>query len=174
MNNPYLTGTDPSPLAFTSLFSASNILSTTSLNAAQAQFSITYLTATYLSSSNARLSTSSSIPISLQVFFSTPSFNENTLTLTISNVQIIGNVGTVYFALVLYKQISKTATGSTFVNIRMNEVPTAWQVMNCKYWQNYTASGCARAVYSGVTPLTVTMTGVQKNSLYMLYYLPAS
>jgi len=56
----------------------------------------------------------------------------------------------------------------------MNEIPTAEQILNCKNWQEIAVSGCARAVYSGVSPLTVTFSGVQRNSLYMLYYFPAA
>jgi hypothetical protein len=94
--------------------------------------------------------------------------------LTISNIQIVGSVGTVYFVLILYKQITNFNNGTTFVNIRMNQAPSAEQVLNCQNWQGNIADGCARAIYTGVSPLTVTFTEVQTNSLYELYYLPAT
>ena len=158
-NNPFLTGTDPSPLAFTNLFGSSNALSISSLSTAQSQFSITYLSGTYLSSNNARLFASTAIASSLTVFFNTPTYDSTTKILTISSVQLIGSVGTVYFVLVLYKQISRSS-GNTFVNIRVNVPPTAEQVLNCQNWQGITAAGCARAVYSGVQPLTVTFSNI--------------
>ena len=105
VNNPNLVGTDPSPLAFTNLFGAGSTLSSASLSVAQSNYSITYLSGTYISSSNARLSSSTTISQNLNVFFSTPTYNSDTKVLTISNVQILGNVGTIYFILVLYKQI---------------------------------------------------------------------
>jgi hypothetical protein len=94
--------------------------------------------------------------------------------LTVNNVQIVGNVGTVYFVLVLYKQITNFNNGTTYVNIRMNYAPSAEQVLNCQTWEGLTADGCARAVYTGVSPLKVTFSGVQTNSLYELYYPPAT
>lgn len=173
VNNPYIIGTDPSPLAFTNLFGTGNALTVTSLSTAQAQFSITYLSGTYISSTNARLSSSTTIPQGLSVFFNTPVYDSTTKILTVSNVQILGNVGTVYFVLVLYKQVS-TISGKTFVNIRQNKSPSVEQVLNCQNWQGIAAHGCARAVYSGVSALTVTFSNLQASSLYMLYYLPAS
>lgn len=86
--------------------------------------------------------------------------------LTINNVQIVGSVGTIYFILVLYKQISALPDGTTSVNIRMNSAPSAEQVLNCKTWQGNAADGCARAVYTGVSALQVTFSGVLGNSLY--------
>jgi hypothetical protein len=75
-------------------------------------------------------------------------------------------VGTVYFVLVLYKQISALPDGTTSVNIRMNLAPSAEQVLNCKNWQDSTVEGCARAVYTGVSALQVTFSGILGNSLY--------
>lgn len=118
--------------------------------------------------------TSSTQASSLLPYFSTPTYNTQTSVLTVSNVQIVGNVGTVYFVLVLYKQITNYGNGTNLVNIRMNKSPTAEQVLNCKKWDGNLAEGCGRVVYTGVSPLTVTFSGVQANSLYMLYYLPAS
>lgn len=159
VNNPYIIGTDPSPLAFTNLFGVGNTLTVSALSIAQAQFSITYLSGTYISSSNARLSSSATISQGLSVFFSTPVYDSTTKILTVSNVQILGNVGTVYFVLVIYKQIS-TVSGKTYVNIRQNKAPTVEQVLNCQNWQGEIANGCARAVYSGVSALTVTFNGL--------------
>lgn len=81
-------------------------------------------------------------------------------------MQIVGNVGTVYFVLVLYKQISALPDGTTSVNIRLNSVPSAEQVLNCENWQGETAEGCARAVYTSVSGLQVTFSGILDNSLY--------
>ena len=87
----------------------------------------------------------------------------------------MGGVGTVYFVLVLYKQIAtNTSSKATTVNIRMNQAPTTEQVLNCQNWLSQTANGCARAVYTGVSPLTVTFNPVYGNSLYLLYYVVAS
>jgi len=91
VTNPNIIGTDPSPVAFTNLFGAGSTLSTTSLNLAQTNYSITYLSANYISSSNARLSSSTSISSGLTVFFSTPTYNPTTKVLTVTNVQILGN-----------------------------------------------------------------------------------
>jgi hypothetical protein len=111
----------------------------------------------------------------LSVYFTTPSYNSAQFKLTVTNVQVLGGVGTVYFVLVLYKQISVNATTkSTTVNIRMNQAPTATQILNCQNWLGQTAEGCARAVYTGVAPLTVSFTPVLQNSLYLLYYVVAS
>lgn len=63
--------------------------------------------------------------------------------------------GTVYFLLVLFKQfVTDPTTNYTSVKIRLNTEPSPWQIVNCKNWQNNTAEGCARAVYSG-DPLRV-------------------
>ncbi len=83
-------------------------------------------------------------------------------------------MGTVYFVLVLYKQIVTNSDGTFAVNIRLNEPPTAEQVLNCENWQGETANGCGRAVYTGISALTLTFSGVQTSSLYMLYYMPAT
>lgn len=137
-------------------------------------FSINYLSSTYINTFNARLMTASSQANGLYVYFNTPTYNAVSLILTVANVQIVGNVGTVYFVLVLYKQIVVFANGTSIVNIRMNSAPTAQQILNCQNWEGTLAEGCARAVYSGVSPLTITFSGVQDNSLYMLYYVLAS
>lgn len=118
--------------------------------------------------------TQSSSASNLIVYFNTPSYNTATSLLTISNVQIIGNVGTIYFVLVITKQIAKLSNGNTVVNIRMNQPPSSKQILNCQNWQGLPADGCGRAIYTGVGPLTVTMSGVQANSLYQLYYVAAS
>lgn len=70
-------------------------------------------------------------------------------TVTISNIRMSG-VGSVYFLLVLYKQIIVQPNGTT-VNIRLNVPPTQEQLLNCVTWQNIAADGCARAVYSGTS-----------------------
>ena len=130
--NPTLTGSDPSPLAFTNLFSGST-LTPAALSGAQSTFSITYMSANYVTSYNARLLASPSSTLS--VFYNYPAYNTVSKQLTFSNVQLIGGHGTVYFVLVLYKTIGiDTATGSTAVNIRMNNVPTVQQVLNCQNW----------------------------------------
>jgi hypothetical protein len=174
ITNPYLTGTDPAPLAFANLFNSLGQLSSSTLSSAQSMFSINYLTGSYITSYNARLMTSSSQANGLIVYFTAPVYNSTTGMLTVNGIQIVGNVGTVYFLLVLYKQIVSIGNGTTSVNIRMNAAPTAEQVLNCQNWQGETADGCARAIYTRISPLSVTFSGVQTNSLYLLYYLPAT
>jgi hypothetical protein len=174
ITNPEITGTDPAPLAFTNLFNALGQLSAGTLSSAQSLFSINYLTGTYITSFNIRQMTPSTRAQGLTVYFDSPVYDSGTLVLTVSNIQLIGNVGTVYFVLVLYKQIITNADGSNAVNIRLNEPPTAEQVLNCQNWQGETANGCGRAVYTGISALTLTFTGVQTNSLYMLYYMPTT
>lgn len=139
VTNPYITGTDPSPSAFTNIFNAQGQLSAATLAAAQSMFSINYLTATYETSFNARLMAASSQANSIYVYFNTPSYNSVSLVLTVSNVQIVGNVGTVYFVLVLYKQITTNADGTSNVNIRMNYSPTPEQILNCQNWEGLAA-----------------------------------
>lgn len=119
--NPTLTGTDPSPLAFTTLFSGSGGLSPAALLSAQTMFSITYLSATFSNTFNARLMTTGT-QAALTVFFSKPSLSGGIL--TVGNIQLVGGVGSVYFALVLYKQIAVNGN-NTFVSIRMNQAPSA-------------------------------------------------
>jgi hypothetical protein len=123
ITNPNIVGTDPSPLAFSNLFDGTGSLSATTLNAAQAQFSITYLTGTISTTLNAKMMTASTQG-NVKTYFNTPSYNSLTHVLTVSNIQILGGVGSVYFVLVLYKQISSVGSAST-VNIRMNQPPTA-------------------------------------------------
>ena len=92
-----------------------------------------------------------------------------------SNVQILGGVGTIYFVLIYYKTIIfDSATGMTTVNIRMNQAPTVEQILNCQSWLGQKAEGCARAVYTGVSPLSVVFPNVLTDSMYMLYYVIAS
>ena len=156
ITNPTITGSDPSPLAFTNLFGATGSLSTAAVTAAQSMFSITYLSATYVSSVNARLMTATSQPAALNAYFATPSYNATNSILTLSNVQLVGGQGSIYFVLVLYKQIASNNTlKATTVNIKMNQMPTTEQVLNCENWLGMAADGCARAVYTGVAPLTV-------------------
>ncbi len=78
--------------------------------------------------------TESSQTSGLGVFYSTPSYSSTMNQIVVNNVQVIGGVGTVYFILVLYKQIGIDADGRTVVNIRMNKDPTVQQVMNCQTW----------------------------------------
>jgi len=133
------------------------------------------MSASYVTSYSARLMTASSQPASLTAYFTTPSYNSTNFILTLNNVQLVGGVGTVYFVLALYKQISVNLTSkASTVNIRMNKSPTTEQVLNCQSWLGATAEGCGRAVYTGVAPLSVTFTQVQPNALYMLYYVVAS
>ena len=130
--NPTLTGSDPAPLAFTSLFSGNTELSSAALSGAQSSFSITYMAANYVTSFNARAMTSSTTPSSLSVHYNTPSYNSVSKQLTVSEVQLVGGEGAVYFILVQYKTIQiNNITGSTTVSIRMNNDPSAEQVLNC-------------------------------------------
>ena len=68
--------------------------------------------------------------------------------------------------LVLYKRISTPVNGVTEVSIRMNYVPTAEEVLNCENWDQIAQTKCARAVYTGVSPLTITFTTVLPDSVY--------
>ncbi len=43
-------------------------------------------------------------------------------------------------------------------------------MLNCKNWQNNTAEGCVRAVYSG-NPVSIELNTVQPNCMYLLYYM---
>ena len=123
--HPTLTGSDPAPLAFTNLFGSDNQLKVTSLSGAQSMFSITYMTATYITSFNARSMTSSSTTNGLSVHYSTPAYNSVSKQLTINGVQILGGSGTVYFVMVHYKTIVVDLnTGTTTVNIKLNHPPT--------------------------------------------------
>lgn len=88
-------------------------------------FAITYMNANYINSVSARLMTSSSQAAVLSAYFTTPSYNSFNKLLSVGNVQIVGGHGTIYFVLVLYKQIAVNNTlKSTTVNIRMNQPPT--------------------------------------------------
>jgi hypothetical protein len=107
----------------------------------------------------------------LSVSYSSPVYNANLGTVTVSNIRMSG-VGSVYFLLVLYKQIVVAPSGTT-VNIRLNVPPTQDQLINCVTWQNITADGCARAVYSG-TSVQISFSGIQTNSMYWLYYAAAA
>ncbi len=60
ITNPYVTGTDPAPLAFSNLFNALGQLSAGTLSSAQSLFSINYLSGTYITSFNVRQMTPSS------------------------------------------------------------------------------------------------------------------
>ena len=133
--NPVLTGSDPAPLAFTNLFGTDGQLSVASLAAAQSMFSITYMTAGYVTSFNARTMTEASTAAVLAVHYSVPSYNPATLQLIINNLQVVGGEGTVYFVLVHYKTIIvDSSSGSTTVNIRLNQAPSVEQVLNCQNW----------------------------------------
>ena len=138
-------------------------------------FAITYMNASYVTSYSARLMTSSSQITALAAYFTNPAYNSSNAILTLNSVQIIGGVGSIYFVLALYKQISVNLTAKvSTVSVRMNKSPTVEQVLNCQNWLGNAAEGCARAVYTGVSPLTVTFASVQPNALYMLYYVVAS
>lgn len=90
ITNPTIIGTDPSPLAFTNLFTGQGQLSVSTLSAAQSQFSITYLSATYINSYSARQLTSLSEPAKVVPYFQTPVYSSATSTITISNVRTVG------------------------------------------------------------------------------------
>lgn len=46
-------------------------------------------------------------------------------------------------------------------------------MLNCENWEGVQAEGCARAIYSG-KDLSLTFTGIEENSTYLLYYTVAS
>ena len=174
-SNPTIIGSDPAPLAFTNLFGAGNAMTSTALLSAQSTFAITYMSATYVTSFNARGMTAESTALPISVHYSTPIYNSVTKQLTVNNVQTIGGVGSAYFVLVLYKTIVvDNNTGTTTVNIRLNQAPSVEQILNCQNWMSVTAQGCARAVYTGVAPLSVVFPNVEPDSLYMLYHVVAS
>lgn len=131
------------------------------------------MNAYYVTSYNARTMTSASS--GLQVFFDTPDYRAASKQLFVSNIQVIGGTGTVYFVLVFYKEIKiDNSTGHTTVNIRMNKVPSVEQVLNCENWLGQTAEGCARAVYTGVGSLTAIFAGIEADSMYLIYYVVAN
>jgi hypothetical protein len=83
------------------------------------------MNANYVTSLSARLMASPSIADTLSAFFTPPLYNSLTKALTVKNVQIVGGVGSIYFVLVLYKQISvKALSNETTVNVRMNKPPS--------------------------------------------------
>ncbi len=88
-----------------SLFNAQGQFSTATLAAAQSMFAINYMSGTYVTTYNARLMTSPSQASGVSIYFNTPTYDSTSMVLTVSSIQVIGNVGTVYFVLVLYKQI---------------------------------------------------------------------
>ena len=152
VTNPYLIS-DPSPTAFQNMFGDDKHLTTTAKNSAVSGFAINYILATYRGSFNAidmidRTSTTANLDVS----FDKPSYSNNKI--RVPNVGLAGGVGTVYFLLILYKQINIDGN-NTFVNIRMNEQPSEEQMLNCENWEGLPAEGCARAVYSE-SKLTVT------------------
>lgn len=87
------------------------------------------------------------------------------------NIRLSG-YGTVYFILVLYKQVNVDGNNS-YVKIRLNADPTQEQMLNCENWEGLTAEGCARSTYSFVAQ-TVVFPSIQSNSMYKLYYMAAS
>ena len=88
-------------------------------------FSITYMTATYKTSFNARTMTDSLTTNGLSVHYNTPEYSPVSKQLTINGVQILGGSGTIYFVMVHYKTIIVDLNnGTTTVNIKLNHAPT--------------------------------------------------
>ena len=170
ITNPYRIS-DPSPTAFQNMYGTDKSLSAVSLASAVSGFAIDYLSSIYQTSFQAiDLIDRNQTTKDLVVNFDKPEYNNGQIKIT--NVEIGGGIGTVYFLLVLYKQINVDGN-NTFVNIRLNEEPTHEQMLNCENWQGLSAEGCARAVFSE-SKLTVTFDNIQEKSLYMLYYTVAS
>lgn len=83
------------------------------------------MNAYYVTSMSARLMASPAQPNALTAYFITPIYNSANKVLTVKNVQIVGGVGSIYFVIVLYKQISiSTLSNATTVNIRINKAPS--------------------------------------------------
>ena len=170
ITNPYLIS-DPSPTAFQNMFGDDKQLTAATKSSAVSGFAINYMSVTYRDSFEAiDMIDRTEATKSLTVTFDKPTFSNNMI--KVPNVGLAGGVGTVYFLLVLYKQINIDGN-NTYVNIRMNEQPSEEQMLNCENWEGLEAQGCARAVYSS-TKLTVSFSNIEKNSLYVLYYAAAS
>jgi hypothetical protein len=104
------------------MYDSSSVLTTASINAALSGFAINFLSSTYLGSSDAISMISVSNADNIGVSFDTPSYNSDTATITVPNIQL-SNYGTVYFVLVLYKQVNIDGNNS-YVKIRLNGQPT--------------------------------------------------
>lgn len=117
MTNPALTS-DPSPTAFQNMFNGVSQLSSASLSLALSGFAINYLSAGYEGSLDAISMTSTSNADNLAVSFDDPVYNQGSATITVGNVGL-SSTGTIYFVLVLYKQVNLDGNNS-YVKIRLN------------------------------------------------------
>lgn len=119
------------------MFNGVSQLTPASLSSALSGFAINYLTASYEGYLDAISMTSNSNADNLAVSFDDPVYNQGSATITVSNVGL-SFTGTVYFVLVLYKQVHIDGNNS-YVNIRLNESPNQEQILNCLNWQNLPA-----------------------------------
>lgn len=121
ITDPYRIS-DPSPTSFQNLFDSDNTLSATTKASAISGFAISYLSAYYEGFHQGidmidRATTTKDLKIS----FDKPEYKNNAIKIT--NVEVGGGKGTVYFLLILYKQINIDGN-NTYVDIRLNEPPT--------------------------------------------------
>lgn len=105
VTNPYLTS-DPSEIAYGSMFDTSNALTGTVLAAALSGYGIDFMSGNSLKSLRARDTADRMLAENLQISFSKPQFIADQNKVIISNIYIttLNQYGSVYFLLVLYKQ----------------------------------------------------------------------
>ena len=163
---------DPSPTSFLNMFAADKSMTALALAGAVPTFAITYMTSTYIASYEAIGFVSDLNPEKLSVSFSQPVYDKANNQIKIHNSKVSGGFGTVYYLLVLFKEINLDGNNS-YVNIRMNEPPSREEMLNCETWEGKPAAGCARSSYS-YTPQTVVFPNVLPNCMYVVYYAPAS
>ena len=171
VTNPYISS-DPSPTAFTNMYGANKQLTPLALASAVSGFAINYMESIYISSYNAIDFISERNPEKLSVSFSQPEYDSSNQRIVIRNSRVLGGYGSVYYLVVLYKEINLDGNNS-YVNIIMNEKPSREQILNCETWEGRPAAGCARSTYSYSTQ-TVTFDGIRPNCMYVVYYAAAS
>jgi len=103
------------------MYNSTGGLSTASLSLALSGFAISYLSSSFQTYFNAIGMISRTLANDIQVSFDDPVFNSASNTITISNVRL-SNFGSVYFVLVLYKQVEINGNNS-YVKIRLNAAP---------------------------------------------------
>lgn len=103
------------------MYNSTGGLSTSSLSLALSGFAISYLSSNFQTYFNAIGMISRTLANDISVSFDEPVFNSASNTITISNVRL-SNFGSVYFVLVLYKQVEINGNNS-YVKIRLNAAP---------------------------------------------------
>jgi hypothetical protein len=104
------------------LYDSSSQLTSASISSALSGFAINFLSSTYLGSTDAISMISATNADNIAVSFDNPIYDSTTATITVPNVQL-STSGSVYFVLVLYKQVNLDGNNS-FVKIRLNGQPT--------------------------------------------------